>query len=71
MLLCDREGKWTKYNMLMDQKDFKILELYNEGKSAQEINKIEPDLKVPTIYRRIDKMKKEGIIPNEKQDINL
>ena len=72
MLLCDLEGKWTKYNMLMDQKDFKILELYKEGKSAQEIHKLDKELgSVATLYRRIGKMKKEGIIPNEKQDINL
>ena len=72
MLLCDLEGKWTKYNMLMDQKDFKILELYKEGKSAQEIHKLHKDIgSLALIYRRIDKMKKEGIIPNEKQTIDL
>ena len=65
MLLCDKEGKWTKYNMLMDQKDFKILELYNERKSVEEMCKIEKELKPATVYRRIEKMKKEGIIKDE------
>ncbi|MAL47204.1 Lrp/AsnC family transcriptional regulator, partial [Hyphomonas sp.] len=70
--LCNLDGQWTKYNMLMDQKDFKILELYKEGKSAQEIHKLHKDIgSLALIYRRIDKMKKEGIIPNEKQTIDL
>ena len=66
MLLCDKQGQWTKYNMLMDQKDFKIMELYKEGKTAQEINKIDKELgAVPTIYRRIGKMKSEGVIEED------
>ena len=32
---------------------------------------IKEDLKKATVYKRIDKMKKEGIIPNEKQTIDL
>ena len=65
MLLCDKQGQWTKYNMLMDQKDFKILELYNERKSVEEMCKLEKELKPATVYRRIEKMKKEGIIKDE------
>ena len=65
MLLCDKEGYWSKYNMLMDQKDFKILELYNERKSVEEMCKLEKELKPATVYRRIEKMKKEGIIKDE------
>ena len=57
--------------MIMDQKDFKILELYNAGKSVQQMCAEEEDLKKATVYKRIDKMKKEGIIPNEKQTIDL
>ena len=66
MLLCDKEGYWKKYNMLMDQKDFKILELYNERKSVEEMCKIERELKPATVYRRLEKMKKEGIIKDER-----
>ena len=51
--------------MLMDQKDFKILELLNEGKSVEEMCKLEKELKPATVYRRIEKMKKEGIIKDE------
>ena len=65
MLLCDKQGYWKKYNMLMDQKDFKILELLNEGKSVEEMCKLEKELKPATVYRRIEKMKKEGIIKDE------
>ena len=64
MLLCDREGRWTKYNMLMDQKDFKILELHNAGKTVEQMCKEEEDLKKATVYKRIAKMKKEGVIPD-------
>ena len=64
MLLCDREGHWTKYNMLMDQKDFKILELHNAGKTVEQMCKEEEDLKKATVYKRIAKMKKEGVIPD-------
>ena len=39
------EGHWTKYNMLMDQKDFKILELRNAGKTVEQMCKEEEDLK--------------------------
>ena len=71
MLLCNRQGQWTKYNMLMDQKDFKILELVKEGKTAQEIYKIDKDLgSLATLYRRIDKMKKEGIIDEKPETHN-
>jgi hypothetical protein len=68
MLLCNKQGNWTKYNMLMDQKDFKILELYKEGKDVKMMCKIEPDLKEATVYRRIAAMKKEGIIHDEKPE---
>jgi len=67
MLLCDREGEWTKYNMLMDQKDFKILELHNAGKTVDQICKEEEDLKKATVYKRIAKMKKEGVILDGKE----
>ena len=70
MLICNKKnGKWTKYNMLMDQTDFKILELHNEGKSVEEMCNIEPSFKKATVYRRLDKMKKGGVI--ERQPINL
>lgn len=69
MLLCDKEGTWTKYNMIMDQIDFKILELHNEGKSVEEMIKIDKDIgSKATVYRRIGKMKSEGIILDEKID---
>jgi hypothetical protein len=67
MLLCDREGMWTKYNMLMDKIDFKILEYLNEGKTVEVMCKIDPDLKKATVYRRIGKMKKEGVIFDDKE----
>ena len=55
----------------MDQKDFKILELVKEGKTAQEIYKIDKDLgSLATLYRRIDKMKKEGIIDEKPETHN-
>ena len=57
--------------MLMDQKDFKILELVKEGKTAQEIYKVDKDLgSLATLYRRIDKMKKEGIIDEKPETHN-
>ena len=68
MLLCNKQGNWTKYNMLMDKKDFKILELYKEGKTVKMMCAIDQELKEATVYRRIDAMKKEGIIHDEKQD---
>ena len=69
MLLCDKQGKWTKYNMIMDQTDFKILELYEEGKTVQEMMKIDKDLgSSAKIYRRIRKMKTEGIIKEKKTE---
>jgi hypothetical protein len=68
MLLCDREGNWTKYNMIMDKKDFRILEFYNEGKTVKQMCTIDPELKEATVYRRIEKMKKEGIILDDKED---
>ena len=69
MLLCDKQGQWTKYNMIMDQTDFKILELYEEGKTVQEMMKIDKDLgSSAKIYRRIGKMKTEGIIQDEKTE---
>ena len=68
MLLCDKSGSWIKYNMIMDQTDFKILELHKEGKSPQDMCKIDTDLKLATVYRRIGKMKSEGIIEDEKID---
>ena len=40
MLLCDKEWNWTKYNMLMDKVDFKILEFHNEGKDVKTMCKI-------------------------------
>jgi hypothetical protein len=67
MLLCDREGHWTKYNMLMDQKDFKILELHNAGKTVEQMCKEEEDLKKATVYKRIAKMKKEGVISDDQE----
>ena len=70
MLLCNKkDGKWTKYNMLMDQTDFKILEFWNEGKTVEDMCKIEPSFKKATVYRRIEKMKKGGVI--ERKPINL
>jgi len=69
MLLCDKSGSWIKYNMIMDQTDFKILELHTEGKSVEEMIKIDKDIgSKATIYRRIGKMKTEGIIQDEKID---
>ena len=69
MLLCDKEGNWTKYNMLMDKIDFKILEYLNEGKDVKTMCKIDPDLKESTCYRRIGKMKQEGIIKDGSDNI--
>ena len=68
MLLCDKQGQWTKYNMIMDKKDFKILELYNEGKTVKQMCSVDPELKEATVYRRIEKMKQEGIILGGKDD---
>ena len=69
MLLCDKEGNWTKYNMLMDKVDFKILEFHNEGKDVKTMCKIDPELKESTCYRRIGKMKQEGIIKDAHDNI--
>ena len=55
-----------KVQYVNGSKDFKIMELYKEGKTAQEINKIDKELgAVPTIYRRIGKMKSEGVIEED------
>ena len=67
MLLCDREGEWTKYNMIMDQTDFKILELYNANKTVEQMCALDQDLKKATVYRRIEKMKKGGVILDGKE----
>ena len=48
-----------------------ILELVKEGKTAQEIYKIDKALgSLATLYRRIDKMKKEGIIDEKPETHN-
>jgi len=54
--------------MIMDKKDFRILEFYNEGKTVKQMCTIDPELKEATVYRRIEKMKKEGIILDDKED---
>ena len=43
---------------MRDQTDFKILEFWNEGKTVEDMCKIEPSFKKATVYRRIEKMKK-------------
>ena len=42
----------------------KILELHNAGKTVEHKCKEEEDLKKATAYKRIAKMKKEGVIPD-------
>ena len=53
----------------MDKTDFKILEYLNEGKDVKTMCKIDPDLKESTCYRRIGKMKQEGIIKDGSDNI--
>ena len=69
ILTMNEHGLWKKYPML-DQYDFKIIEGANRGLSAADI-KEEFELKIAekTIYKRLKKLRDEGII--KKKEINL
>jgi hypothetical protein len=65
ILTCSNEGLWKKYPML-DQTDFLIISCLNEGKSVKDMCEDNPSqLKEKTVYRRIAKLKKEGVIKDE------
>ena len=64
ILTCNVEGEWKKYPML-DQQDFLIISYLNQGKSVKEMCEDDTTLKEKTVYRRIAKLKKEGVIKDE------
>jgi hypothetical protein len=67
ILTCDEDGKWKKYPML-DQYDFKIIEGHNRGLSVKEMKEeFGDDLKIAetTIYKKLKKLKDNGVIKDE------
>ena len=66
MLTCNDEGVWKKYPML-DQTNVKIVGYYNQNLSVTEMCEAEEDWKDKTIYKRIKKLKEDGIINETKK----
>ena len=73
ILTMTEEGLWTKYPML-DQNDFTIIEGHKKGLSPKDM-KEEFELKIATttIYKRLKKLKDDGIIKSfvKEKSINL
>ena len=66
MLTCNDEGFWKKYPML-DQTNVKIVGYYNQNVSVKEMCEAEEDWNEKTIYKRVKKLKEDGIINETKK----
>ena len=66
MLTCNDEGIWKKYPML-DQTNVKIVGYYNQNVSVKEMCEAEEDWNEKTIYKRVKKLKEDGIINETKK----
>ena len=70
ILTMTEEGLWSRYPML-DKYDFQIIEGANRGLNVKDI-KEEFELKIAekTIYKRLKKLKDDGIIKSKKEENN-
>ena len=70
ILTMTEEGLWSRYPML-DKYDFQIIEGANRGLNVKDI-KEEFELKIAekTIYKRLKKLKADGIIKSKKEENN-
>ena len=61
ILTCSEQGEWKLYPML-DQKDFLILGYHKQGMTVEQMLKEDKSLSQSTVYRKLEFMKKRGVI---------
>ena len=67
ILTCDEEGNWNRYPML-DQKNMKILKYLKDGYSVPQMCEEDDDLNEKTVYKRIKKLKDQGLVPKDEKE---